>query len=288
METPKMIRFLERSCQVFALTCVWRGASAMAGGGGGTEWLGLAQTPEPWVVSATALAAIGTIAVSHLGFRGWRNRQRAPSDEPAPPVGEFRTDAAGRERLIADLQRQVLELNEEKERLNRILKEKNATLLRDPLTGVGNRLAYQERLQQEFQRWHRFGTPLSFVILDLDHFKHVNDDHGHAAGDAVLRSIAQHLLGRVRATDFVARFGGEEFVVLLPGADLEAAGHLAEEIRSSIARTRFEHESVRLPITVSCGVAGFAPGDSPRTVFQRADAALYQAKRAGRNRCVVS
>jgi diguanylate cyclase (GGDEF)-like protein len=293
METPSMIRFLERSCQVFALTCVWRGASAMVAGGGSTELLGLSQDPEPWVISATALAAIGSIAASHLGFRGWRRRQRAMRGESSPPVSTPQLDADGQERLlqdrlIEDLQRQVQKLHEEKERLSQILEEKKATLLRDPLTGVGNRLAYQERLQQEFQRWRRFGTPLSFLIWDLDYFKRINDEHGHAVGDAVLQSVAQQLVGRVRSTDFVARYGGEEFIMLLPGADLQAAWKVADTIRASIAQAGFDHAGVRLPITISCGVAGFAPGDSPQTVFQRADQALYRAKRVGRNHCVVS
>ncbi|MDZ7621024.1 MAG: diguanylate cyclase [Candidatus Competibacteraceae bacterium] len=288
MKTPNMIRFLERSGQVFALACVWHGASAMVAGGGTADMLGLSPNPEPWVVSATALAVIGSIAASHLGLRGWRKRQKAIRGEPAPLTGMPRMDADGQDRLIEDLQRQVLELNEEKERLRRILQEKNATLLRDPLTGVGNRLAYQERLQQEFQRWRRFGAPLSFLVWDIDHFKRINDEHGHAVGDAVLRCIAQQLASRLRSTDFVARYGGEEFVTLLPGADLQAAWQVADEIRSRIAQAGFEHAGVRLPITISCGVAGFAPGDSPQTVFQRADQALYRAKQVGRNQCVVS
>jgi diguanylate cyclase len=261
----------------------------MVAGGGATEWLGVSQHAEPWVVSATALAAIGSLAATHLGFRGWRKRQRATRGaESSSLAGVPPLDVAGQDRLIEDLQRQVLELNEEKERLHRILVEKNATLLRDPLTGVGNRLAYQERLQQEFQRWSRFGTPLSFLIWDLDHFKRINDEYGHAVGDAVLWSVARHFVGRLRSTDFVARYGGEEFVMLLPGADLQAAWQLADAIRASIAQAGFDRAGVHLPITISCGVAGFAPGDSPRTVFERADQALYQAKRAGRNRCVVS
>lgn len=287
METPNMIRFLEHSCQAFALACVWRGASAMVGGGA-TELLGFSQNPEPWVVSATALAVVGSIAASHLGLREWRKRQRATRGTPPPPGGVPQIAADGQDRLIEDLQRQVLALNEEKERLYRILEEKNAILLRDPLTGVGNRLAYQERLQQEFQRWRRFGTPLSLLIWDLDHFKRINDEHGHAMGDAVLRRVARQLAGRARSTDFVARYGGEEFVMLLPGADLQAAWKVADGIRSSIARFGFDRAGLHLPITISCGVASFAPGDSPRTVFQRADLALYRAKREGRNQCVIS
>ena len=288
MKTPHLIHFLERSCQVFALACVWRGASAMVVGGGSTEWLGVSQHPEPWVISATALVAIGSIAVSHLGWRGWRNRQRTLQRNPSPLSSAPRMDADGQDRLIENLQRQVLELHKEKERLSRILKEKNATLLRDPLTGVGNRLAYQERLQQEFLRWRRFGEPLSLLVWDIDHFKRINDDHGHAVGDAVLRCVAGQLADRVRSTDFVGRYGGEEFVMLLPGADPQAAWRVADEIRSRIAQVGYDHAGVHLPITISCGVAGFTADDSPQTVFQRADQALYQAKRNGRNQCVAS
>ena len=289
MET-KWMRFLEMSVQALALVSVWRSASAMVAQGAMNEPMGLLQTLEPLAIPATVLAVIGSIAATQIRLRGRRKLRKIPNEEPVealPPVVEA-VSADWREQVIVDLRNQVAELSEERERLSGLLQEKSLCLKKDPLTGVFNRLAYDEQLEQEFHRWQRFGNPLTFVIWDVDHFKQINDHYGHAIGDEVLRNIATQLGCRLRSTDFVARYGGEEFAMLLPGADAEAALQLADQIRLNIAETAFNAGEVQIPVTISCGVSSFEPGDSPQSVFQRADHALYRAKKAGRNCCWVA
>lgn len=290
MET-KMMRFLEMTVQALVLAGVWRGASAMVASGVTTEQLGLLQTLEPFAVPATLVAAVGSVAVTQLGIRGWRKLQRAAHrvrgvrDEQPQSTEEPLLLMDRHDQLIADLRNQVVELSREKELLASLLKEKSERLRKDPLTDIFNRLAYEEQLQGEYQRWKRFGNPLAFLIWDIDHFKQINDRYGHAVGDAVLRSVAQQLARRIRSTDFVARYGGEEFAMLLPGADLQAALNLADRLRLNIAESGFDNDGVRIPVTISCGLSSFESGDSPQAVFDRADRALYRAKQAGRNCC---
>jgi len=151
-----------------------------------------------------------------------------------------------------------------------------AELRTDPLTGVANRRAFDESLATYVSRQSRYGEPLSLAILDIDFFKQVNDAHGHVQGDRVLQNLAALLRGAVRDCDLVARFGGEEFVLLMPQTELHAACSLTERIRASVQQL--------LPVTVSVGLAAAADDDTPEHLIARADAALYQAKGAGRNR----
>lgn len=288
MET-RWMRFLEMLIQVVALVSVWRSASAMVTQGALSEPLGLLPILEPLAIPVTVLAVITSIAVAQVRLRKLRKAaSEEKAVEKAPPVAEMRSSTERREQIILELRHQVAELSKERERLNSLLQEKSLCLRQDPLTGVSNRLAYEEQLQQEFYRWQRFGNPLAFVIWDIDHFKQINDTYGHAMGDEVLRNIALQLNRHLRATDFVARYGGEEFAMLLPGADAKAALKLADQIRLNIAKTGFNSGEVRIPVTISCGVASFKPGDSPQSMFNRADRALYQAKNAGRNCCAMA
>ncbi len=291
MET-RWMRFLEMLIQVVALVSVWRSASAMVAQGALSEPLGLLPILEPLAIPVTVLAVITSIAAAQVRLRGRRKLRKAASEEKAVEraslVAEMRSSTERREQIILELRHQVAELSKERERLNSLLQEKSLCLRQDPLTGVSNRLAYEEQLQQEFHRWQRFGNPLAFVIWDIDHFKQINDTYGHAMGDEVLRNIAMQLNRHLRATDFVARYGGEEFAMLLPGADAKAALELADQIRLNIAKTGFNSGKVRIPVTISCGVASFKPGDSPQSMFNRADRALYQAKNAGRNCCAMA
>jgi diguanylate cyclase len=157
--------------------------------------------------------------------------------------------------------------------------------LLDTVTGLPNRLAYEERIEQELARWKRFGNPLTILIWDVDDFKSINDRFGHQAGDKALRVIAQSLKARLRETDFIARFGGEEFVCLLCGTQDEEALGVAQEMRSSVESNGFHSQGKPVPVTISCGVATFREGDTLDGVFSRADKALYRAKKAGKNRC---
>jgi len=170
----------------------------------------------------------------------------------------------------------------------------------DAVAGCMNHRAMRRRLDEEIGRATRAGSPLSCILIDLDDFKLVNDQHGHQAGDAVLREVVQALVGEFRAFDRVARYGGDEFVVILPGANLERAMETAEALRQAIADAVFfepgaehEHGAVPLPrITASLGVASYrdhlAPGGTARrresTFLRLADSAMYRAKANGRNR----
>jgi len=159
--------------------------------------------------------------------------------------------------------------------------------LKDALTGIWNRQALNEDLEKEFVRWQRYQKPLSLVVWDIDLFKRVNDEYGHAAGDKVLKTIARIFVQATRDADFIARFGGEEFVGIFPETRLEDALILANKIREKVANSKFHYENKPVPITASAGLATFRPNDTIADVFKRADAALYRAKDAGRNRCLA-
>ena len=161
--------------------------------------------------------------------------------------------------------------------------------LRDPLTGLYNRRYLEESLQREVLRCERRGLTLSVLMLDVDHFKRFNDQHGHAAGDAMLASVAQTLRAMTREEDFACRYGGEEFTVVLPETDSTGAQRRAEEIRKAIAATTVLHLRKQLgPATASIGIATFpADARTPNKLLELADAALYRAKAAGRDRVVV-
>lgn len=205
---------------------------------------------------------------------------------------EFRHNEAIRyadvERRNTELNQEVTKLRERTGELAAAVKDKENQLLFDALTHVHSRYAYEQRLNEEFHRWQRHGTPLSFVLWDIDRFKSINDTYGHSAGDRLLQIVARLLQESKREEDFVARIGGEEFVLLLPMTRRDDALRLADRIRDRIAGMPFNHRGQRERVTVSAGVAEFGDADTPLTVFQRADAALYEAKANGRNRCAAS
>ncbi|MEI6623232.1 MAG: GGDEF domain-containing protein, partial [Actinomycetes bacterium] len=157
---------------------------------------------------------------------------------------------------------------------------------RDGLTGLTNRRWLDEVLRQEVERARRGDVELAVVMVDLDGFKEVNDSYGHAVGDQVLRAVAQALEAAVRVTDVVGRYGGEEFLVLLPNVGLEQALEFAEQMRVGVRLipVAFRPE----PVTASFGVAQWTHGDNVASLVDRADDALYAAKRAGRDRVVLS
>lgn len=155
----------------------------------------------------------------------------------------------------------------------------------DPLTGLFNRRVLEQEAEAAWRRRRRGAGPFAVLSLDLDHFKRVNDAHGHLAGDCVLQQVARRLTAAVRNVDTVARTGGEEFVVLVPLVDREGALATAERLRVAIGAAPFELPDGPLPMSVSVGVAMVEPGDvRPEEVLQRSDLALYQAKAAGRDR----
>jgi diguanylate cyclase (GGDEF)-like protein len=157
----------------------------------------------------------------------------------------------------------------------------------DGLTGVANKRHFLEFLEREMARCMRYGRPLSLVMFDIDHFKQINDQHGHLTGDYVLKEIAKRLTQRIRREEMLARYGGEEFAAVLPETARQGAMEFGEQIRQLVAREPFEFEGDRLPVTISVGVAVFEgqPLDPP-TFIKQADENLYRAKRSGRNRVV--
>lgn len=157
----------------------------------------------------------------------------------------------------------------------------------DQLTGLPNRRALDAQLAEELRRARRDGSPLALLMVDIDHFKQVNDTHGHAAGDAALRVVADRITAELRRPgDFAGRFGGEEFVVILPATPVEGARMRAERIRSLMEASPIGTDGADMRLTVSVGIALSSPADSASELLTRADAALYAAKRGGRNRVV--
>lgn len=189
------------------------------------------------------------------------------------------------EAQLKALNERLLSMEREAEKLHSRIAHEHRQALIDPLTGIYNRLAYDERIALEFARWKRTRAPLTLILWDVDRFKYINDTYGHKAGDKVLKVIANLLTQQIRETDFVARYGGEEFVMLLADTGAEQAMHVAEKVRRSVETCGFHYSGQAVSITISCGLADFQEGDTPEKVFEKADAALYRAKRAGRNKC---
>lgn len=168
------------------------------------------------------------------------------------------------------------------ERIVALMEEQRAQARVDPLTGLANRRAFEERHAVDLARVERLGDTLSVAVLDIDHFKAINDEHGHAVGDTVLVRVAEALLGEARSTDTVARMGGEEFAVALPATDLAGAAEFAERVRR-----RMGTDSRRPTVRISAGIASTATGTAASALVDEADAALYTAKRTGRDRVAV-
>ena len=156
--------------------------------------------------------------------------------------------------------------------------------LNDALTGAGNRLALNQNLERDIRSSKRSGQPLSLLVLDVDHFKSVNDNYGHAYGDEALKAVVDCVTATLRNVDGLYRLGGEEFVVLLNNTDADACNLVAERIRQSIEQLEFQIDGQPLPMTASLGHATLRPTDDARSLLDRADQRMYAAKRNGRNR----
>ena len=159
--------------------------------------------------------------------------------------------------------------------------------IRDGLTHAYNRRFFMARLEIEAERARRGSLPLSLVMIDVDHFKAINDAHGHAVGDNVLERIAHTLIATMRPYDLVARYGGEEFVALMPGTTHGQAAEVAERVRTAVEGMALRTQgSAPLTITASLGIGSLVEGEAPTAMLERADRAMYLAKREGRNRCI--
>ena len=168
------------------------------------------------------------------------------------------------------------------------LKEQQSLLLLDSLTGVNSRFSYEQRIGEMLAGYHRHQQPFCYALWDIDHFKSVNDTLGHQGGDAILQQVAAHLDRYTRKTDFVARLGGEEFVVLLSDTDRDQAMHLVDKLRALIGAAKLDYDGESHHVSVSCGITEVTSDDSIESIYKRADAALYEAKRAGRDRCIAA
>ncbi len=202
-------------------------------------------------------------------------------------TGDMVAHTRGAQASNSALQEQVEDTSEEVAALRAELARVRRQARTDPLTGLANRKAFDESLAEWLAQSVETGEPLSLLLVDIDDFKSFNDDFGHLVGDKVLKFIAATLTEQVKGRDVAARFGGEEFAVILPETGHEGAEKLAEQIRSVIERSRVkrpEHEELVRKVTVSVGLATSVGGDACESLIERADAALYRAKRDGRNR----
>jgi diguanylate cyclase len=221
-----------------------------------------------------------------------RQQLSARLDAISGHLNDFRSREETRVRTYKDrvqrMRTRITVLERESRTLHESLREEQRMSMIDALTGIPNRAAYDDRIEQEYKRWKRFARPVSILAWDVDRFKAINDAYGHKAGDKVIRVIGQRLAGHVRDTDFVARYGGEEFVMLLVGTDPNEAHAVAEKIRQEIAQLGFHFHDHPVTITASCGITAFEGDDTPDIAFDRADKALYRAKEAGRNCCLIA
>ena len=182
----------------------------------------------------------------------------------------------------------VTDTYESETKLDAAMAELAAQSVRDGLTGVFNRRKLEEVLEHELQRIRRYGGDCGVLMFDIDHFKKVNDGHGHLVGDEAIRHVAQLAVKTFRSTDVIGRYGGEEFVVLLPGVGLGGATVAGERVRAAVAGTPVRHPDVTFSITISVGVTAMRLDAKDRlAVLEEADRALYQSKREGRNRVTV-
>ena len=181
---------------------------------------------------------------------------------------------------LARTQKETLMLKEQ-------LQESKKKLLRDPLTELPNRLAFEERIALELNRYKRNYENICIAMWDIDHFKKVNDTYGHDAGDRVLKLLSKIITTRVRKVDMFARIGGEEFVLLMPDTSLDNALLLNDQLRDSLANSGFHYDGSPCPITASVGIARIEEYDNVDSVMRKADEALYTSKREGRNRCTL-
>lgn len=186
---------------------------------------------------------------------------------------------------LAELVAQVKQVEQEAATAKAELEEQKIKAVTDALTGLPNREAYNERGFHEWNRWQRYGHPLTIVVCDIDHFKKINDTYGHQAGDRVLQVLSKAISQRLREVDFMARYGGEEFIILLPETPQAQGFEVMDKIRSVIASTPFRFKQVPVQVTFSMGVVGLKEGDTLESAFALADELLYKAKEAGRNCC---
>ncbi|MEE9492052.1 MAG: GGDEF domain-containing protein [Gammaproteobacteria bacterium] len=193
---------------------------------------------------------------------------------------------AQNQRELQDMSQQLEIMEEESKLLRQQVMHERKQATTDVLTQIPNRLAFEQRFEQEVASYKTSATPLVLLLWDVDHFKHVNDDFGHAAGDKVLKILAGILHRNIRGTDFTARLGGEEFVMLMSGSPIDSCLAVANKLRSLIRQMGFHFRGKEVVVTASCGLTEYRQGESLAKLLDRADRALYRAKEQGRNKCL--
>jgi diguanylate cyclase len=226
---------------------------------------------ELGLLQETLSARLETVAKQVSDFRA-REQSR---------LTEYNGRAEHMRARIANLEREAQELH------SRLDMEKHGARL-DPLTGIANRKSFDERFAEEVARRARGTVPSCLLLWDIDNFKVINDSYGHRAGDRVLQSVAGCFTAALRATDFVARIGGEEFAVLLSGLKLAEAVNVANQVRTAVEGLQFHFRGAPVHVTISCGITELHQNDAREAAFDRVDAALYRAKHGGKNLCVAA
>ena len=189
--------------------------------------------------------------------------------------------------LLSSMQERIDTLQQQTNSYRRKLAEQVIQSKTDALTRLPNRQAYNEKLSKAVQSWQDNGDDLAVAVIDIDHFKSINDRFGHAAGDKTLQVVGKNLKQQLTENTFMARWGGEEFVLLLPGMNKQKVISLLETMRTKLASLPFKFKQEKVTITASFGASFFNKGDTPDAVFERADNLLYQAKNSGRNRVIT-
>ena len=269
----------------------WQGVAenAVALLAGALAWVGLMgfEFSPHTDVPTTALCIVALswylLTMSNLGFT--RNRQlRQTRETLRRRENELLNANEALKRNLGEIEGLEKNLRETDQVHSRLSEQAN----RDPLTHLYNRRYLDSSLMQALLRSKRAGHPLALIMVDIDHFKKINDTHGHQAGDQILSSLGEQLADMARADDVACRYGGEEFILVLPGMSLDTARSRAEDLRASFARTVVVYGDLNLQATLSIGIAVYpAHGKSADELIRCADMALYQAKGAGRNRVGV-
>ena len=278
---------------LYAITCC-AAAFVIAGPARGVTLPILAIILMFGIFGLTTRQMLGVLVYSLVAF-GLASGVVAARDEPDYPtvvaaayVGMVVVVLLSSTFLTTRVQSTREHLRRQKAELAQALEQIRQLATHDDLTGLLNRRAMLDRMQLEQRRSLRSGSPLLIAQLDIDHFKVVNDTHGHAAGDLVLQSFADTVRHNVRDTDVLARWGGEEFVLMLCETQLDDARDLLERVRQAVEALEIPHATGTLHLTVSAGLALHLPGDTVVHTLERADQALYTAKALGRNRWVVA
>ena len=215
-------------------------------------------------------------------------RFKTVADSMTSYVESEREHSESYRQQVDQLSEKLKQMEQEAHGLRASLKEKHQLAVKDSLTGVYNRAGIEERMSEEVSRCQRSGADLSLIFVDCNKFKPINDTYGHRAGDLVLRKVAEIFKKRARLSDVIGRWGGDEFIILLPDTPLEGAGVFAKSVAQMVMNTGFHASGKPIEVSISCGVTQFKPDDDAHTVLERADQAMNRAKKQrDHNICIV-